>query len=94
MTAYLRGLRAYNDAFGPTHKGRAEVVQMLVKDTTVKDPQLYDQMRPPALDPNGTLDVDYLQFELNYNKKSASIDLAKLIDTSFQEYAAQQLGPY
>ena len=27
MTAYVRGVRDYNDAFGPQRRGRDEVVQ-------------------------------------------------------------------
>ena len=35
--------------------------------------------------------IDYYQ-EAGYLKEK--VDLSKLIDTSFQEYAVQQLGPY
>ena len=94
MIAYVRGLRDYNDAFGPAHKGRDEIIQILVKRTPIKDAQLYDHMRPPGLDPDGKLDLDYFPLELDYYKQSDSVDLSKLIDTSFQEYAVQQLGPY
>jgi len=94
MIAYIRGLRDYNDAFGPERKGRDQVIDILIKSTPVKEARLYDQMRPPGLDPDGKVDVDYFKFELDWYKKSQSIDLSKLIDTSFQEYAAQQLGPY
>ena len=37
---------------------------------------------------------EYFDFEVNYYGKATTIDVSKLIDTSFQEYAVAQLGPY
>jgi len=68
------------------------------REVRLKDPQLYEQMRMAGLDPNGAIDLDYFKFEIDYYKKSgllrSDVDLSKLIDTSFQEYAIKQLGPY
>ena len=98
MNAYIRGMRDYNDAFGSKRKGREEAVKTLVDNTTVKDPKIYDQMRPAGLDPDGKLDVRSMQEDLNYYIDSGQVrdqvDLGKLIDTSFQENAAKLLGPY
>jgi NitT/TauT family transport system substrate-binding protein len=98
LIAYLRGVRDYNDAFGPKRQGRDEVVQILTKHTVVKDPHDYDQMRPAGLDPDGRLELASIQQDLDYYERSglvtAHVDLAQVIDTSFQEYALQTLGPY
>jgi NitT/TauT family transport system substrate-binding protein len=87
-------MRDYNDAFRPERRGRDDVIRILIKNTTVKDPALYERMAMTSLDPDGKMDLDYLRFELDYYKKAGSLDLSQLIDTSFQEYAVQQLGPY
>jgi NitT/TauT family transport system substrate-binding protein len=98
MNAYIRGLRDYNDAFGPKKQGYQEAVKTLVENTTVKDPKVYDQMVPAGLDPDGKLDVQSMQNDLNYYMDSgqvqSQVDLSKLIDTSFQEAAVKALGPY
>jgi NitT/TauT family transport system substrate-binding protein len=98
MLAYIKGVRDYNDAFGPKKKGYEEVVSILTKETTVKNPQIFAQMTPAGIDPNGKLDVSSMQEDINYYRESGQlqqqVDLKNVIDTSFQEYAVQQLGPY
>jgi NitT/TauT family transport system substrate-binding protein len=98
MNAYLRGVRDYNDAFGRKRQNYDQVVKILVDNTTVKDPKVYDQMKPAGLDPDGKLDVRSLENDLAYYKESGQVqgevDLSKLIDSSFQETAVSLLGPY
>jgi NitT/TauT family transport system substrate-binding protein len=98
MNAYIRGVRDYNDAFGPRKKGYDEAVQILVANTTVKDPSIFSQMKPAGLDPDGKLDVQSMKTDLNYYVESGqakpTADLSKLIDASFQEAADRALGPY
>ncbi len=98
MVAYLRGLRDYNDAFGPKQQGRDAVVQALTKHTPIKDPRDYDLMRPAGLDPDGRLALPSIRADLAYYERTGAVrepvDLTQLIDTSFQEYALRQLGPY
>jgi NitT/TauT family transport system substrate-binding protein len=98
MNAYIRGVRDYNDAFGPKKKGFDEAVQILVANTTVKDPKIFSQMKPAGLDPDGKLDIQSMKTDLNYYVESGqakpSADLSKLVDTSFQEAAVKALGPY
>src|SRR5262249_51751421 len=69
MVAYSRGLRPYNDAFGPKRQGRDEVVQILTKYTPIKDPKDYDAMRPAGLDPDGKLQMQAIQQDLAYYEK-------------------------
>jgi len=98
MVAYIKGLRDYNDAFGPKKNGYDDVVKILAKYTAVKDPNVYAKMTPAGLDPNGKLDLASMQEDIDYYQQAGylkgTVDLSKLIDTSFQQYALQQLGPY
>jgi NitT/TauT family transport system substrate-binding protein len=98
MNAYIRGIRDYNDAFGPKRKGYADVVNILAQNTTVTDPKVYDQMVPAGLDPDGKLDVQSMQADLQYYMETGQVkepvDLSSLIDTSFQSAAVKALGPY
>ncbi len=98
MVAYLKGIRDYNDAFGPKKKGYDDVVNILAKNTTVKDPAIIKKMTPAGLNPDGKLDMKSMQEDIDYYTEAGylkdKVDLPKLIDTSFQEYAVQQLGPY
>ena len=98
MMAYIKGLRDYNDAFGPKKKGYDDVVKILAKDTTVKDVAVYSQITPAGLDPNGKLDTASMQEDIDYYQGAGylkqKVDLPSLVDTSFQQYAVQQLGPY
>ena len=98
MNAYIRGVRDYNDAFGPRKKNYDDVVSILVANTTVKDPKVFAQMKRAGLDPDGKLDLNSMKSDLNYYVESGqakpTADLTKLVDPSFQESAVKTLGPY
>jgi NitT/TauT family transport system substrate-binding protein len=98
MNAYIRGVRDYNDAFGPKKKGYDDVVNILVANTTVKDPKVFAQMKPAGLNPDGKLDLQSMKSDLTYYVESGqakpTADLTKLIDPTFQETAIKLLGPY
>jgi NitT/TauT family transport system substrate-binding protein len=99
MVAYLKAVRDYNDAF---RKGdaarRADVVQALIKHTTVKDPALYERMEMPGLNPDGEVNVDSLredyEFWLANGYQEERVTVTDLVDLSFVRHAVQQLGPY
>jgi len=97
MVAYIKGARAYNDAFGKG-QGRPDMIRLLTEQTTVKDPALYERMQMAGIDPDGRLNRASLQMELDYFRNrgyySGGVDLNAAIDTSFAERAVQQLGPY
>lgn len=97
--AYIRGLRDYNDAFvkkDPVR--RQEVIGILTKYTTMKDPALYEKVAMPGLDPNGRVNKEALKADQAYyiqiGKQQGQINIDDLVDTSLVEYAVQQLGPY
>lgn len=98
MTAYIRGMRDYNDAFGPARRDYDNAVRVLAENTPITDPAIYQQMRPAGLDPDGALDMPSIQDDLNYYIDSGQVndrpDLQRLINPSFQQLAVQVLGPY
>lgn len=99
MAGYLKGLRDYNDAFvkGDQTK-RAEVIDILIRNTPLKERALYDKMSMPGLDPNGKVSLEALQQDQEYylrsGKQQQAIDYKQVVDSSFAEWAVQQLGPY
>jgi NitT/TauT family transport system substrate-binding protein len=97
MIAYLQGTRVYNDAF-VKGQGRDDVVRILADQTTVRDPAAYDRMQMGWLDPDGAVARDTLRYDLEYFRQhgyyTGAVTFDDMIDTSFAEHAAQQLGPY
>jgi NitT/TauT family transport system substrate-binding protein len=95
--AYVRGLRAYHEA---RTKGtnRDEVVDYMIKLTELKDRAIYDTMPWPSNNPDGRVNAEIIAtaqdwlFDHGYVK--TKIDLGRVIDTRFSDYAVAQLGPY
>jgi NitT/TauT family transport system substrate-binding protein len=97
--AYVRALRDYNDAFVKKDAAsRQEVIGILTKHTTMKDPNLYEKVAMPGLDPDGRVNKDALKADQAYyieiGKQQAAVNIDELVDTSFIQYAIQQLGAY
>jgi NitT/TauT family transport system substrate-binding protein len=97
LYAYLQGVRVYNDAF-VKGQGRAEAIQVLIDSTQIKDPAAYEQMQLAGLDPDGQIYRPSLEVELAYHRArgyyTGAATLDSLLDPSFAQAAAQQLGPY
>jgi len=95
--AYVRGLRDYNDA-RTKGKDRDEVIRILQKYTPLKDRAIYDQMPWPSNNPDGRVNADAIAaaqdwfFDNGYVQNT--VDLSKVIDNQFADYAVAQLGPY
>lgn len=99
MTAYLRGVRLYNDGFVKNvPDARQKAISAAIAHTPVKDPTLYDKMALQGLNVNGTLLVDAIgrqqEFFLNEGTQQSRINLDSFIDTHFAQDAVSQLGPY
>lgn len=97
MLAYLRGVRDYNDAFVKKDPvAKKEVVQILTRNTPVKDPALFDKMVMPGLDPQGRVLLDSLAAQqnwfLNKGTQKTKVDLAKAVDNQYVDWALKQLG--
>ncbi len=95
--AYVRGLRAYNDA---RTKGvdRDEVIGYFIKNTPVKDRALYDTMPWPSNNPDGRVNAETIGMAQDWFAEMGylptKVDLSKVIDNQFADYAVAQLGPY
>lgn len=97
MTAYLKGVRFYNDAL----KGkipRKELIDILTKNTSVKTAALYDKMALPGLDPNGALNVkgmeDDMAWFLKEGRMKEPVDIKKIVNTSYVDAVIGKLGVY
>jgi ABC-type nitrate/sulfonate/bicarbonate transport system substrate-binding protein len=96
--AYTRGLRDYHEAFGPKQQGRAEIIAILVNNTAVKDPSLYDLMGAAYMNPDCSLNGEAMAWDLDWYVANGYVpqkpDLARALDNGYCEYAVQQLGRY
>jgi len=97
MVGYIRGLRDYNDAF-VKGKDKNQVISILTKYSSEKDPALYNRMEMPFLNPDGKIHVASMKMDFDFFKQmeyyTGKLELQPLIDTQFVDYALQQLGPY
>jgi NitT/TauT family transport system substrate-binding protein len=101
LKAYLRAVRDYDGALkdgkiaGP---GAEEIIAMLGGMTGVKDLSIFRDAVPPYIEPNGALYMTALETDLAYYKELGlvknDLTLARVVDRSFAEEAAAQLGPY
>lgn len=97
MVAYVQGMRDYNDAF-EKNKNREEIIQILMKHTSMKDRQTYDQVFPVGLHPDGAMNRESLDADAtwyyNHGYVDRAPDMDAIVDTSFTDYAREQLGEY
>jgi NitT/TauT family transport system substrate-binding protein len=98
MTAYIQGIRAYNDAF-VKNKNKDQVIEIMAKETPIKDTKLWSQIIPAGLNPNGLLNVQSIQDQEEFFKKLNLIKAdapapGTFIDDSFAQAATKELGPY
>jgi NitT/TauT family transport system substrate-binding protein len=97
MIAYLKGVRDYNDAF-TKQQGQEEVVGIINRSTTVKDPALVRKMVPAGINPDGRVSVEDLLFKqqwyLSHGAMAQPADVGRAVDHQFVDYAVERLGPY
>jgi NitT/TauT family transport system substrate-binding protein len=102
MRAFLRGVRDHNDALDANGhfagaKGDA-IIDILVRYGPFKDPQIYKSFVMAFCDPDGKLDMKSLQIDIDIFEElkmlERPVDLTAVVDTSFVDWAVQQLGPY
>lgn len=99
MTAYLRAVRDYNDAFAKKQvQKRRDVIAAFAKHTPVKDPSLYDKMVMPYLDPNGAVNRVSLRFDQDWYAQNGfvaqKVNLSLVVDDRFVLHALEKLGRY
>jgi NitT/TauT family transport system substrate-binding protein len=100
MTAYLKGVRVYDDAFQKKDPdARNKAFDAVVKYGPVKDRSVYEKYTSYFLiDPDGKLRVqslnDQQDFFISTGLQTTRMDFSKIIDTKPAEQAAAKLGPY
>ena len=97
MNAYVRALRDYNDAF---EKGihKEDIINILTKNTKIKDADIYRLVVPVGLSPDGLVNVQSLKndaawyLQRGYLKKATNMD--DVVDLSYAKKAVKKLGAY
>ncbi|MDP2935046.1 MAG: ABC transporter substrate-binding protein [Dehalococcoidia bacterium] len=96
MLAYLKGIRTYHDEL-VKGKNRAAIVKIMSNLTKIEEP-LFERIVMPWVDPNGVLNIQSMREQLEFYKKRGAVtdvvDLSKVVDTQFMDYAVQKLGKY
>jgi NitT/TauT family transport system substrate-binding protein len=95
MTAYIRGLRDWIDAVD-RNKDYDAIIGIMTKESSLKDPAIYKKIALPAFDPNGALFLDAIkvnqQWYVDHGDVKNPIDVDKIYDPRYLEYAVGQLG--
>ncbi|MDU2065379.1 MAG: ABC transporter substrate-binding protein [Sporomusaceae bacterium] len=96
MTAYVKALRDYNDAFF-YNKNKADIVSILCKYSVIKDPLLYEKMFPTGLNPNGYVRLHGIDLDLAWYKEHQlikSLATSDVVDNRYVDFAISKLGDY
>jgi ABC-type nitrate/sulfonate/bicarbonate transport system substrate-binding protein len=101
MVAYLRGVRAYEDAVAK-NVDRDAVLDLLVDRLPIKDRSLYDRMWANGtllyLNPDGYAQTDSIAWDHDWLVQQGlahtPVDLGRVIDHQFVDYALGRLGRY
>ena len=76
----------------------SEIVLLLIKYTDLKDRAIYERMTPFAVDPDGKINLATLRNDLEFYKSrqlvGPNMSVEAVVDMSFAEEAAKELGPY
>jgi NitT/TauT family transport system substrate-binding protein len=93
--AYMKGVRDYVDAMKGGPK-RAEVVEICIKYTSLKDKAMYDKMQWSYMDPNGEISFDGLRDQQDWYAKRGFVatkaDVESMVDRRFLDYALDKIG--
>ena len=99
MRAYVRGLRFYNGALKDGRLAGAnaeEVIAILAEYTAVKDKALLAKVTPTGLRPDGRVNVESLQRDLDFYASQglmqAKLTIKDIVDTSYTDAAVAALG--
>jgi ABC-type nitrate/sulfonate/bicarbonate transport system substrate-binding protein len=95
MVGFLRGVRDFTVAF-ENRPVDETIVAILTQHTTVKDPAAWQTARPAPVNPNGYTYPHSIQRNLDWFLANGLVqqrlDLDRVIDHSFVEYALERLG--
>jgi NitT/TauT family transport system substrate-binding protein len=96
MVAYLRAARDYVNAFEYGIDQDA-IIDILVRETPLKDPALYRQIRFAWIDPNGRIDRQAMEADAELMRELGllgPVDLSGMFVDKYRDFAVQYLGPY
>jgi sulfonate transport system substrate-binding protein len=97
MIAYLKGVRAFDDAYLYGEKGRDKVGPILADYLKIPMDQLL-KTNMPLLDPNGYVDPKAVQSDEDFYKQQGTVKtdvpVGNVLDSSFAEAAVKQIGEY
>jgi NitT/TauT family transport system substrate-binding protein len=95
MTAYVKAARDLLEAWN-RGRNRAEIVDILIKHTRVKDRALYDRMHWGHVDPNGAILKESLrdqqEFYARLGQVPKKVDIDEMLDDRYVKYALEKLG--
>jgi NitT/TauT family transport system substrate-binding protein len=101
MKAYIRAIRDWDDALlnrrlaGP---GAAEIIDVIMENKMVQKREIFTEMVPNWVDPDGKLALATLEKDLAFWRQeklvSSDIQVRDVVDPTFAETAARELGPY
>ena len=99
VTAYLRALRLYNDAFLKSNATeRGELTALLSQSRLSTTPVQLERIVLPGMNPNGMVNVVTLLLDQQYflatGQQQKEVDLAAVVDAQYAAYAITQLGEY
>jgi NitT/TauT family transport system substrate-binding protein len=95
LVGYLQGVRAYTAA---TQRGvdRAEVIDIMSRLTSIRDPALLDRLAPVTMNPDGYINTaafaDDVAWWFDHGYTRTRVDPAQIVDHSFVDYAIERLG--
>ena len=75
------------------------MISILTEYTFIKDAGIHRSITPAAIDPGGRMNLEGLRNDLRFFKEQkilqdSNITVERIIDTTFVEQAAKELGPY
>ena len=97
MRAYLRGARAYHDAFehGIQHD---EITKVLAVEARATEDTIENQMNPMALNPDGYINMESVTDDLRWLEQEGvlprHVPVDQIVDHSYVENALAELGKY
>jgi NitT/TauT family transport system substrate-binding protein len=101
MRAYIKAVRAYNDALKDGRlAGRTaeDVISILTEFTAIKDPEVYRTITPQGCNPDGRVNDASLKKDFAFFRERGlivgKIQVDEVLDASFAERAVRELGPY
>ncbi len=97
MTAYLKGVRDYNDAF-KKGEGKDEIITIMTKHTRLKDAAVWEDVFVTGLNPDGKMFGEDIRNQYEFYKENGAIrgkfDFDDAIYTAITEKAESIIGKY